>query len=461
MSVLLLFLALQRLQLTALTRLIAAVSVFAVEMQVATWSSVATIRTLVFVNLAVAAIALMLPRRRAAPPRRTWRLGEASIDAYWIAAALLALVVVALNLSSPLTAADPYHLERVAQIERFGTLQYDLTATEKVNVLGWTYEAVLADLDQAPVIGHALVRLHGVLGMAIYLLAIASTRTWLSGGRAWCRAALLVVPVVFHQFVLVKNDLFGAVPAIVVLAWLVTRAESADAREIGWAGWLAGFAVGVKVSSAPLLIVMAGTLAIADRRRAAPAPLHRFIALGAGSIVGVVCAGVAFTLIENARWYGDPFALVDERGGLGNHSTSVAQAALSMGRFAISLFDLGLITRKVWPGRGGWGATFGLPLVWALAMLALRYRESIVARRALLIAGAYFLMFAAAYTDADLAHRLALAPGVMLILVAIHLSDGEDRASRWLRHALVAVLIVSAAQIARSAMLYLRLPGAP
>ena len=460
MSVLLLFLALQRLQLTALTRLVAAVSVFAVEMQIATWSSVATIRTLVFVNLAIAAIALTLRRRHTATPR-VHHFDGFSIDAYWSTAAVVGLLVLALNLSLPLTAADPYHLERVAQIERLGTLQYDLAAAEKVNVVGWTYEVVLADLDQIPLIGHALVRLHGVFGVAIYLLAIASTRTWLSGGRAWCRAVLLVLPVVFHQFVLVKNDLFGAVPAVVVLAWLATRAPDADAREIGWAAWLAGFAVGVKLTSAPLLIVMAGALIIYHRGREPGGLKPVILALGAGVMAGLACAGLVFTLIENARWYGHPLEPFDQAGGSANRNASIAQAAVSVGRFVISLFDLGLVTRKVWPGRGGWGATFGLPLVGALAMLALRYRESIVARRALLIAGAYFLMFAAAYTDADLAHRLALAPGVLLVLVAVHLSDGEDRVSRSMRHALVAVLIVSAAQIARSAMLYLRLPGAP
>ena len=45
------------------------------------------------------------------------------------------------------------------------------------------------------------------------------------------RAYAALTTKVTHQFVLVKNDLFGAVPAIVVLAWLVARGPQAAARE--------------------------------------------------------------------------------------------------------------------------------------------------------------------------------------------------------------------------------------
>jgi hypothetical protein len=115
------------------------------------------------------------------------------------------------------------------------------------------------------------------------------------------------------------------------------------------------------------------------------------------------------------------------------------------------------MTRGVWPGRGGWGGTFGLPIIWAIAVLVLRYRADVAARRTLWIAGAYFLLFAAVYTDADIAHRLALAPGLLLLVTAISLSEGEDRTSRGIRVALAVVMILSAAQILRSAALYLSL----
>jgi hypothetical protein len=53
------------------------------------------------------------------------------------------------------------------------------------------------------------------------------------------------------------------------------------------------------------------------------------------------------------------------------------------------------------------------------------------------------------------AHCFALAPGLLLIVVAISLTDGEDRASRGIRVALAAVMVLSAAQILRSVSLYL------
>jgi hypothetical protein len=88
-------------------------------------------------------------------------------------------------------------------------------------------------------------------------------------------------------------------------------------------------------------------------------------------------------------------------------------------------------------------------------VLLLRYRAHVAARRALWIAGSYVLLIAAIYTDADIAHRLALAPGLLLIVVAMSLSEGEDRTSRVIRVALAMVMVLSAAQILRSAALYL------
>jgi hypothetical protein len=436
--------------LRSLTRLVAAISVFALEMQVATWTGLATIGTLVVVNAAVLVVAFAVsrPRRSATSPGS--RSFAATFLLYVSAAGAMALLVLVVNLVHPLQAADPYHLERVAQIQRLGTLAYDLSnIDQKVNVLGWTYELVLADVDQIPLIGHALLRVHGLFGIALYLLAIAAARTWFGTGRPWCRAAVFVVPVVFHQFVLVKNDLFGAVPAIVVLAWLVARGPQAAPREIIWAAWLTGFALAIKLTSAPLALVFAGALLI-DRHDRLPV-LWRIVA---GGIGGAVCGGMAFTLIENMRWYGSPLA-IHEAGGTYNRNATIGDMAAGVVRFAISLFDLGLITRGVWPGRGGWGGTFGLPIVWAIAVLLLRYRANVTARRASWIAGAYFLLFAAIYPDADIAHRLALAPGLLLIVTAISLSEGEDRASRRIRVALAVVMVLSAAQILRSAALYL------
>ena len=96
-----------------------------------------------------------------------------------------------------------------------------------------------------------------------------------------------------------------------------------------------------------------------------------------------------------------------------------------------------------------------MPLVWALAVLALRWREPVV-RRAVIAAGAAFVAFAASYPDADIAHRMIIGPGLLLILVAVGLVDDDDRQVRMMRRVLVVILVVSAAQIARSSVLYLR-----
>ena len=166
---------------------------------------------------------------------------------------------------------------------------------------------------------------------------------------------------------------------------------------------------------------------------------------------------MAFTLIENMRWYGSPVAI--HEASPNNSNATISDMAVGVVRFGISLFDLGLITRGVWPGRGGWGGTFGLPLIWAIAVLVIRYRTSVTARRASWIAGTCFLLFAAIYTDADIAHRMALAPGLLLIVTAISLSEGEDRASRGIRAALAVVMVLSATQILRSAALLSQQPG--
>ena len=57
------------------------------------------------------------------------------------------------------------------------------------------------------------------------------------------------------------------------------------------------------------------------------------------------------------------------------------------------------------------------------------------------------------YPDADIAHRLAIAPGLFVIAVAGKVVD-EGSAPPWLNVAAIAVIFLSAAQILRSAELY-------
>jgi hypothetical protein len=437
-----------------LTRVFAAVSIFSLELQLATWSGLATIRTLAIAN-GTGLLMLGLYRFVRSGATKTPRNEEPLITRLrvfvpsWPVASVVAAVgalALALNLALPLEAADPYHLQRVDRIERAGTLAYDLSAHPKVNGIGWTYEAVLADIRQIPAAGAAVLRLHGVGSLLLYVLSLAAVRRWLPAVN-WYWIVALVIPVVFHQFVLVKNDLFGALPAIVVLAWLVVRAETARPVEMVWAGWLAGFAIAVKLTSFPLALVVPAAIFVVRRDRLAALGLT-----AVGAVAGAICGGLAFTLIENVRWYGSAFGPFAQAGADDNRNTNLLDAAGGVGRFAVSLLDLGLITRSVWPGRGGWGSTFGLPLIWALVVLAASRSRSGEARRALWIAASYFLLFALVYADADIAHRLALAPGVMLVVVAAH---AARTGPAWMRRALVVVIVASALQIARSAFLYI------
>jgi hypothetical protein len=431
------------------SRIYIAVSLLSVEMQVATLTGIGTLPGLVVFNAILAGLLI------------AWQ-GTTSVAlgglrsairpvVPWAAAAALGGLVLLLNASLPLQAADPYHLVRVAQIERLGTLAYDPAVDSKVNILGWVYELVLADVRQIPLVGPGLVHLHGLFGLLLYGVAVAAVQTWLRPGPSrWPLAALLVVPVLFHQFVLIKNDLFVAAPAFVALAWLVTCADRASPRQTIWAGWLIGLVVGCKLTNLPLAVVMAGGILVAQRGRAWR-PLGGLL-LGGG--IGLVTGGLFLTFLENARWYGDIFAS-GPVAAIGNRTSGPAEAVVSVARFGISLFDWGLVTPTLWPGRGGWGGTFGLPFIWAVAVLVLHYRRAREARWTLWIAAVHFLAFAAVYPDADVNQRLALAPALLAVAVAVHLLERGEKYAALARLALVPVLVLSGAQIVRSTLLYL------
>jgi len=429
---------------SALTRVFVAISVLSLEMQVVTWSHVGTMRTLPLVNGAWAILMLLFWRPKgAADEQPSVSLRQA---APWPAVLLLGAVVLVLNVGLPVEAADPYHLERIAHIEQTGTLEYGLTADSKVNVLGWLYEMLLADLRQLPLVGPLVFRLHGLLGLVLLLVGLGALRSQLRAGSPWPWAVVLVVPTLFHQLVLVKNDLFVTVPGLVVLMWVVMRSATASWSDIVWAFWLIGLTVATKLSSFPLAIVAMAALVVHHR------PVWR--PLGAavlGSVLGVLAGGMLFTLAENTRWYGDALQPLAE---LGNRNGGPIEAATSIGRFAISLVDFGVITRRWWPGRGGWGGTFGLPFIWSVFVLGSLARRVPEARHALWLVAVYFIAFAAVYPDADLAHRMALAPGLLLICLAAHFVATTESVSVWCRRALVPVTILSGAQILRSAVLY-------
>ena len=450
-------------------RVMAAIAAFSLEIQIATWLHIGNIRSLRLINLAAAAIGVSWHAYRRSVFRRLERdsveteqpLSPRSPDGSpasrpFIAApavtlpplaaiAGLVLLVTLLAAMRPVMGADPYHLQRVDQITRSGTLAYDAgVADVKVNALAGVYELLLADL-RIPGMTAALVRFHGLLGLGLYLVSIAAVAPWAGIRRRWFLITLLVVPVVFQQLVLVKNDLFGALPAFVALAWVVTRGPALSLAECTAAAALAGFSVGIKISSAPIALVVCGLVA-ADHRS-----WRRVAASVAAASVGSIAGGLLFTLIQNDLVYGAP---LQPYLSLGNRHDSIGDAAIGLARFAVSLVDLGTVTPRVWPGRGGWGSTFGLPVVWALAVLALRWRDW-QARRALLAALACLIVFGATYPDADVAQRMVIAPGLLLIVVALGCLDREERYARGLRAGLIAVIALSALQIGRSAWLYL------
>ena len=435
----------------AFTRTFLVVSLLSVEMQLVTLSGIGTLHTLPLVNLVLAALLIGWQLRAGAPFAGSGWLPALRPPAPWPAVAALGVVVLVLNSWLPLRAADPYHLDRVAQIERLGTVGHDPAAEPKVNILGWVYELVLADVRQIPVIGSALLKMHGLFGLLLYSLTIAAVYTLLRPPSSrWPVMALFLVPPVFHQLVLIKNDLFVAAPALVALVWLVTRTNSASWKEAVWAGWLIGLVAGYKVTNLPLAVIMVGGIIAARRGR----DWRLLGGLILGGLVGAVASGLPLTLWENLRWYGDALA----RGPVAEMETtasSIAEAAESVARFGISLVDLGVLTPVLWPGRGGWGGTFGLPFIWAATVLLLHCRQAREARWALSVAAAYFLSFAAMFPAADLSHRIALAPALLVIAVAISLAEGGEKYSMWARTALVPVLVLSSAQLLRSAVLYL------
>jgi len=365
---------------------------------------------------------------------------------------MLGGVVLLLNVWLPLEAADPYHLDRVAQIERLGTLEYDPDGGSKANVLGSVYELALADVRQIPLVGQGLIRIHGLLGLLLFGVTVAAVQTWFRPGLSrWPVATLLVLPPLFHQFVLIKNDLFLALPAFVALVWLLMRVRRASWQETAWAGWLAGIAVGGKLTNFPVaFVMMVGVGCVAWRT----GNWRLAGGLTIGGLSGGIMAGQLLTLTQNARWYGDVLA----RGPvaeMGNMTSGPAEALESIGRFALSLVDLGLLTGQLWPGRGGWAGTLGLPFIWAAAVLVLHYARAAEARWTIWLAAFHFAAFAAIFPDADLHHRLALAPGLLVVSVALSLLHRGEKYSDAARLALVPVVLLSCAQLVRSSVLYL------
>jgi hypothetical protein len=433
-----------RTPLHAFTAVYLACALLSLEMQLVTVTRTGSLRALVPLNLAVTvASAVWHIRQR----RRAWTwVATVRQWAPLPALSLVAALVLFLNVWLPVEAADAYQLERVAQIERLGTLSYDGAVDPKVNIVTGFYELMVADLRQLP-FGTTIVRLHGVIGVAMYALTLAAIAPWFSTRSMWMRTLLLLVPVVFHQFVLLKNDLFLALPSLAALAWLVSGSTEKPVQHAAWAGWLAGMVVASKTANAPVAVTLAAGVLLFH-----PPRLQAMFALAAGGLAGAICGGLALTLFQNAIFYGDMLASgpMSEIGGL---NTSLREALVSIGRFLISLVDLETVTTRVWPGRGGWGSTLGFPGIWALAVLISHAGRFSEAWKALLVGGACMVAFATAFHDADLAQRIVLGPGLLLLVVAVSVAGRST--ARWIGPSLSLAVALSAAQIVRSVLLYL------
>ena len=252
----------------AFARATAAIAVLSLEMQVVTLTGVGSLSSLVLLNAAAAIVGLVVARRSTPSAPRTAAPSDRARSTALPWMAIVGMAAVALVLATrPLAGADPYHLDRVAQILRLGTLEFDQVADIKVNVLASSYELVLADLRQVPVIGGLLLRLHALVSLAYFTLGVAAIRQWLPGGTAWCWTAVFVPPVVFHQLAFVKNDLYSATPALVALVWLAVRVEAAPLREVAAVSALAGFAVAMKWVAFPLGLLMAAGIGCIPRAR--------------------------------------------------------------------------------------------------------------------------------------------------------------------------------------------------
>jgi hypothetical protein len=434
--------------LDILTRVFLALSLVSLEIQIVTWADVGTVRTLILPNVALAAMLVWWTSqpRHVGPDledeARHWR--------YLLPAALaIGVVVLFLNNTLPLTPVDPYHLERVERIEHVGTIAYDPTVDRndpRLNSLNWLYEFLIVDVKLIPMIGERVLRNHGFVGLTLYALTASAMLTLLQVPPGWLGVMLLSVPLVFHQLVLIKNDLIGGLPAAVVLAWMVSRVRNAPVHEFLWAGWLTGIAVSIKLTTFPLAVVLVAGSLIWRR------DVRAIAALAAGGAAGAVAGGFVFTLIENFRTYG---SAVGPLLAITGRPTGLADAAVSILRFTISLFDLGILTRILWPQAGGWGGTYGLPLIWALAVLAVCARRAPQARETLALIVVYWLLCASTNIDMGTAHRYALGPGLLAVAVAIGLASREHFTPLWVRRSAVAVVVLSALQMLRSATLYL------
>lgn len=347
--------------------------------------------------------------------------------------------------------ADPYHLVKVWTLNSTGSLRAVPSADWKINAMGYLYELALLDVTLGSTMLQLWSGVQGPMLFVAYVLAIVwALKRVARSVPAYALLLPCLAPVVFHQGILIKNDLFAALLLLPALFLLYEfRLGAGGGAEIA-IGFLAGLSASVKTSSAPALVAVALFL---PWRPILDAVRTRALA-AMGFVLGILGGGLVFVVVQNVSVYGSPTGLLS---GTGNSTDSIPAAALSLGRFVMSWFDLGLVTRNLWPGRGGWGGAFGPAFVWALAVLVMRARDR-EPRRALGIVLSCLVPFGLVYPDGDIAHRLAIAPAVFAILAATGIAATKGTLKGWTPVAAAGIVsvVLSGALLARSSWQYLR-----
>jgi hypothetical protein len=442
-----------------------ALSIFSLEVQAGTLvGGVASIGQLALVHAIVLAIIVSRRTSREALISRWMQLreGVARLPECLLgprdrrlAAIVLVLVLGILSIRATLfvaEAADPYHLVRTSVISITHSLQHVPVEDWKINVLGYFYELLLADLSLGR---HELAAWLGVQGPLLVVLYCAAVACVLvrAGVRVPWYAFLLgcVIPAVFHQGVLIKNDLFAALLGLPVLLILQRRESLAELQGCAAAGFMTGLAMSTKITMMPLALALGLFLPWTPRHTA----VRTRLAAAAGLLCGIVAGGLVLVVALNVADYGTPGG---PTGSTGNMNETPGAAAVSLLRFLISWFDASVVTRMLWPDRGGWGGAVGPPFIWAFVVLGLRAMRDGRARRALAITLVCLLPFGLIYPDADLTHRMALAPAVFAVLTALTIEARRGMFQSWTMSARAALVcaLLALALIGRSSATYLR-----
>ena len=443
--------------------IVAALCILSVETQIATWlNAPIELGHLAIAHAAVLALALVRADARARlaarligglkasgylPLRELRSIPPATLAALGL---VLAILIARAVLFVP-QSADPYHLVKTSLLADTLSLRHLPVLDSKINVLGYLYELGIADLAMGTDALQLWAGLQGPLLVGLYFAAVLLIRRRSGIAVPWYALLLpCLIPAVFHQGILVKNDLFAALLALPALLILYDDSATSRLGRCAAAGLLAGLAASVKATMLPIGLALAVCLPRTPYAHAR----HTRVAASAGFLAGIVIGGLAYVSLANVATYGTVTGPIAS----GNVVTSVTDAVVSLGRFVMSWFDASLFTRRLWPDRGGWGGAYGPAFTWALVVLALHGVRDQRARRAMAITLVCLVPFGLLYPDADLAHRLALAPAVFAIIAAVDIEAARGAFRRWSASAVAAVLCiaVSGAMITRSSAAYLR-----